>query len=130
MLPTGTDALDDAVIREAVDDWQRESREAELKEQFNLLGARTMAQQPQLELLIEPRASYTPYTSSNTPGSNPQVEPNKPQTPSTEAYVYMILTSSIQLRNQLLMNVYFVTFFIFLVENMSKLRRREFDVLI
>ena len=52
VLPTGTDALDDAVIREAVDDWQRESREAELKEQFNLLGSQTVTQQPQLELQI------------------------------------------------------------------------------
>ena len=90
VMPTGADALDDAVIREALDDWQRVNREAELKEQFNLLGAQTMAQQPQLELQIEQRASYTPYTSSNTPGSNPQMDPNQPQTPRTDAYVFSV----------------------------------------
>ena len=33
VMPTGADALDDAVIREALDDWQRVDREEELKEQ-------------------------------------------------------------------------------------------------
>ena len=90
VMPTGADALDDAVIREALDDWQRVDREEELKEQFNLPGAQFMTQQPQLELQMEQRASYTPYSSSNTPGSNLQMDANQPQTPREDTYVFMV----------------------------------------